>query len=148
MSQIDFHFKGLKPLPLNNMYASGKNGRRFKSKRAVDFEKHMACELFQRKPDIFVFENSVSEYENFLCCQITCYIPRSKLFTKKGPISLTSGDVDNFAKPIIDNVFKFFDKLNDAIICQTNIIKAPSPDNNYGIYINLIRQDLDLLDKF
>lgn len=148
-NRISFTFLNLKPVSLNGLYKSimikGKM-RRAKSKAGVAYEKRMTLELLNRRFDINKFETETSIYENFLTCKIVCEIPRSKLITKKDYISNISGDVDDMPKPIIDNIFKFFNKLNDAIICQCDVSKRPSKDNQYNIYVEFTRRELIELD--
>ena len=98
--------------------------------------------------EIFDFEAAYSPYEHFLCAQVTFFMPKSKLFTRKGYISSRSFDLDNIQKYLIDGIFKRFDKIDDSAICQINAIKAPSTDNNYNIFVNLVRQDLELLTEY
>ena len=145
-NRISLAFKTLKPLPLNNMYSQTKTGRRFKSKKAVEFENRMTCELIRKKHEMFKFEIDTSVFEHFLTCKIVCELPRSKLITKKGTVNTKSGDVDNFCKPIIDNIFKFMDKLDDSIILQVDVCKRFSQDNNYNIYVEFTRREIIELD--
>lgn len=148
MNQITFLFKNTKPVSLNNMYVTAKNGRRFKSKNAVELEKHMTCQMFTQKPEIFDFENSCSMFDHYLSCRIIYFMPKTKLITKKGYISKKSGDItENLNKATVDNVFKFFEKLDDSIICHSDHRKLISSDNNYSIMVTLIRRDIaELLD--
>lgn len=51
---------------------------------------------------------------------ISIYSPR--VLTKKGEVSKTFGDVDNFAKPTIDSIYKPLG-ANDALIMQVTASK-------------------------
>ena len=154
-NKISFAFKSLKPLSMNGLYKTvmtkdryGKTKpRRAKSKKGVDYEKRIKLELLNRRYEINKFETETSVYESFLTSTIVCEVPKSKLVTKKdGGVSKTSIDVDNISKALTDNIFSFFNKLDDSIICSTHVVKRFSPDNNYNIYVEFTRRELIELD--
>jgi Holliday junction resolvase RusA-like endonuclease len=146
MNQIEFLFQNLKPVSANHRIKRGRSGHSYKSREAVNFDARVRMQVNQQRSEVFAFEGTFSPYDHFLCAEINIYIPRSALMTKKGYISKKSMDIDNMFKQTIDSAFKEFEKLDDAWICKLFSSKTFSHDNNYHIYLSLLRQDLEVLN--
>jgi Holliday junction resolvase RusA-like endonuclease len=148
MGTIEFYFQNLKPFSTNNTVSFNKKGRYYKNTKKDDFQKRVFCEMISHKADIFEFETNFSVYEHFVAGSLCIFVPKSKLVTKKGYISQKSGDIDNGCKALLDSVFKHFEKLDDSIICNLQVFKMPSPDNNYNIGLQLQRMEMTTLEEF
>lgn len=54
--------------------------------------------------------------------KVTISVHSPRVLTKKGEISKTFGDVDNFIKPLLDAVYKYLE-ANDALIVKVTASK-------------------------
>lgn len=146
MNNIKFDFVNLKPITSNHAIKKGRNGRSYKSDKAVKFEQRILLEALKKRVEIYDFENAYSVFDHFLKANIVIYMPSNKLITKKGYISSKSLDLDNCLKYLIDGIFKSFKKIDDSAICKIDAEKRPSKDTDYHIEVELVRHDMNEWD--
>ena len=96
MKKIEFLFKNTKPFSANESVNFNRKGAYYKSTAKDKFQKQIMMQMIQQKHEIFDFEAHFSPYEHFLECDISIYIPESKLMTKKGYVSKKSLDRGHF----------------------------------------------------
>jgi len=131
--QLYFKFKNIKPVSTNEANATiWKTKRRVKTEKYHQFQQRVDFILMPLKKKIWAFEEKFDIYEQHISFSGKFYIPKSKMFTKKGYISQRSGDWDNYIKIAQDCIFKHFNKLDDCYIKHVgNIEYLISPNNEY-----------------
>lgn len=100
-----------KPLSLNQMYPTGRNGRRFATAESKSY-KQMWALLAKTHYREFI------DYDSALAVVITIGGP---ILTKSGKISKTATDLDNCPKPIIDGIaaaLGFNDSIVTRLVCR------------------------------
>jgi Holliday junction resolvase RusA-like endonuclease len=86
------------------------------------------------KGEIFAFCSDEAEsFKAFLASphKVTISVHSPRVLTKKGEISKTFGDVDNFIKPLLDAVYKLLE-ANDALVMQV-IASKHHADEEYTV---------------
>lgn len=109
-------------------------------------------DLSVREDDVIEFRNKFNLQKHCLTITILHLLPKSKLFTLEGRISLTSNDLSNIEKMLIDILFdkRFDDRgntnvcLNDALLVDMKSYKRESPDNEYHIFASIEIEDMNL----
>lgn len=117
-----------KPLSLNQMYPTGKGGRRFATPKSKAYKQSWAS-LAQAHYKEF------TNYDSPLAIIITVAGP---IFTLEGSISKTAIDCDNIAKPIIDGIADALG-FNDSIVTSLFCRKAYA--DNWSISVTLKPDD-------
>lgn len=133
---------GIKPLTANANTRIG-NGKYFSDPKKKMFDRDMKIALSLQKEEFRKFEASFDKNENFVYADLVIYIPN--LFTKAGYISHHSGDLDNYAKNILDAIFKQFVDLDDKMICELCVSKREG--KFYSMEVELRKFDLKVLKK-
>lgn len=118
MLQLEFP---LPPISLNHCEQSTRDGRRYKTKEYMQFKRLMDGYLNKYGPEMFSFVGCFDLTKHAFITLHTYYLPKSKLLTKKNRISKTSGDTDNFAKPINDLIFRKLKTYNSYVDDALNL---------------------------
>lgn len=114
----------MKPLSLNQMYPTGKNGRRYATPESKRYKEVIGLLAKKHYPEFM-------GYSSPLAVIITVLGP---ILTKKGEISKTAIDTDNIAKPIIDGIASSLG-FNDS--CVTSLFCRKSNAGEWSIAITL-----------
>ena len=93
----------------------GKRIIRYNTSTYNDFKDRVILALGNEKLEAFTAFLAVPH-------KVTINIYSSKVLTKKGEVSKTFGDVDNFIKPLLDAVYKPLG-ANDAMVMQVSASK-------------------------
>ena len=125
--------KNTKPVSTNHKTKRGKYGD-YKSKEYQELIKKVNLKMMFLRDEIKQFLESYN-HDNPLSAEFIFEVPVSVLFTKKDTLSKKSMDIDNCVKPLNDAIFKNLQGVDDAFIWDMRLVKKPSPDNNYNIYI-------------
>lgn len=147
MKSISFHLENVKVPSVNESKAIDfKTKRQFKTKKYDEFEKTIKYYCMQKTQDINEFEASFDVNKSHLSFKAIFWIPKDKMFVKKGYISNRSGDFDNYLKCSVDSIFKSFNKLDDKYIKHVEKIDyLVAHDSNYGFILKLTERDNSLL---
>jgi len=141
MQYIEFFFDKTKIISSNKAKTITKRGKFaqiIKTKELRHFQNHIYSIAHKHIKECKEFEKDYDSTKEYVQCIIEIGLPN--LMTKKGTISKTSSDLDNSLKYLIDSVFKCFEHLNDAFICDLRVIKKPTEKNE--VKLRLIRQPL------
>jgi Holliday junction resolvase RusA-like endonuclease len=100
----------------------GKRIMRYNTSVYNDFKKRVEMELWKKNPEENLWAYSDVEVEAFTAFlasphKVTISVHSPRVLTKKGEVSKTFGDVDNFIKPLLDAIYKPVD-ANDALVMQ------------------------------
>lgn len=138
-------FKNLKPVSTNCIYKGmGKN--RSKVKEYKYMEQVCKFKLIKHGREIQSFCDGFDPGTGHLKVELVFYVPKTKLFTKKGDISKISGDLDNYQKSIIDSIFNCID-LDDAYIGEIVAKKRASNDSQYHISFKMEKAEIGELEE-
>ena len=125
----------IKPLSLNNVYVSARNGRRFLSKEGKDYKKFIIHKL---KDINFPFHEN-----QYITLNIKFFL--SDMMTKSGRIRKRRHDLDDFLKLFIDALCEGLGIPDDSFICNINCSKRPSTTDL--IMFDIHAHDLDATFK-
>jgi Holliday junction resolvase RusA-like endonuclease len=117
----------IKPLSLNQLYPSNRQGRRFLSKQGAQYK-----ELIQQA--VKLNSRYFPEKGYSLPLEFT-YIVCGPFLTKSGTISKTAGDLDNFCKPLLDSVCQELE-INDSCVFKITAEKRIANDWAIEFYLN------------
>jgi Holliday junction resolvase RusA-like endonuclease len=118
-----------KPLSLNQMYPTGRNGRRFATAESKSYKESWAL----------LAKAHYREFTGYTLPLAVAIEVVGPITTKAGSISKTAIDLDNCAKPIIDGVadaLGFNDSIVTMLICRKHyaerwaITVAIKPDDS------------------
>lgn len=104
----------------------GKRIIRYNTSNYNDFKDRVALALGNRNLEAFTAFLAVPH-------KVTINIYSPKVLTKKGEVSKTFGDVDNFIKPLLDAVYKPLN-ANDALVMQVTANKFQSDNEATSIF--------------
>lgn len=104
----------------------GKRIIRYNTTTYNDFKDRVALALGNRNLEAFTAFLAVPH-------KVTINIYSSKVLTKKGEVSKTFGDVDNFIKPLLDAVYKPLN-ANDALVMQVTASKFQADNEATSIF--------------
>jgi Holliday junction resolvase RusA-like endonuclease len=112
----------IRPISLNRMYRVFR-GRSIKSAEAREFELVFNSYLVEFAQHAKIFLENFDPSLHAIHLQLRFF---TKDFTNKsGSINLTKGDLDNYNKVTIDQVFRFL-SLNDALVTNIHSTKLAS----------------------
>lgn len=122
----------LHPISLNHYTKITTRGRfasKYKTSEAKNFEEKILIEMSKYSKQINDFNNFYNSKTHYICAEYIFYIP---FFTKKNLIRKRRHDLDNFIKPVQDNIFKLIEADDSEIVsiyatkinCKTPKIKA------------------------
>lgn len=109
----------LKPISLNQCFATLRDGRRVRSKEYAIWVKSLQNELHPFSKQLRAFFNSYKPKSQEIHASLTIHNP--DLITIAKTISQRSGDVDNVFKPLADNIFVF--GIDDSQITRLCLAK-------------------------
>ena len=115
----------IKPLSLNNVYVTARNGRRFLSKEGKEYKRFIINQL---KHYSFPFHEN-----QYITLNVKFFL--SDMMTKSGRIRKKRHDLDDFLKLFIDALCEGLGVPDDSFIANINCSKRPSS-------INLIMFDI------
>lgn len=110
-----------KPLTINQAKTRSRNGTIIKTQAYRKFESDVSAYLMQFYAE---FRNLKTDHDKRKCAvKVTynVYCPKDEYYTKKGQMSLTRGDNDNYGKCLTDVLFKSIG-INDAYLNPAPII--------------------------
>jgi Holliday junction resolvase RusA-like endonuclease len=113
----------IKPMSMGRAWSQTKSGRRFLTKEASDYKKIIALSCSKL--------SFLSGYTGAIGCKAEFHGP---WLTKKGQISRTAGDVDNFTKLIFDAIGERYG-FDDSQIMEVSLKKVIS--DKWKILISL-----------
>lgn len=149
MEKLELNLQ-VKPVSTNELYASNGYGITL-SKKNREFKKEVRLKLSPHLKQIAEFTKNFDSTKNVIKANYVFYVPKEKLFTKKGTVSKKSIDVDNFVKSLTDSVFKIMGELNsdcdDSQIMEMNLKKTMSHDDKYYVRIELFLISLLFLEN-
>lgn len=93
----------IKLLSLNKAFKTLRNGRRARSQEYREFAKSIEAIMSLRKKEFNAFNEAYKPTEHEIHAHLVINTP--DLYTKKGTINKKSGDIDNYCKPLFDNIF-------------------------------------------
>lgn len=129
-----FKFKfPIKAMNVNHYRKIGR-GRSYKSKEAKIFEDRFSFYMRHYKHTCLKF-NAV--YDDSEYCIAAFYTIGIKCITKENKIAKRKHDLDNFLKPINDQLFKYLD-ADDSEIMQIQAVKVNSDEPFISIGLSLI----------
>ena len=106
----------IKPLSLNNVYVTGRNGRRFLSKEGKEYKRFIINQLR---------DHSFPFHENqYIALNVKFFL--SDMMTKSGRIKKKRHDLDDFLKLFIDAICEGLNIPDDSFIANINCSKRPS----------------------
>lgn len=120
----------IKPLSLNQLYPSNRNGRRFLSKEGLAYKKAIQDAV---KLNLKSFPDK--GYHLPLRFSYTIYGP---FLTNKGQISKTAGDLDNYCKPILDAISQELG-IDDSCVFKIEANKELA--NHWEVEFSLVPTD-------
>jgi Holliday junction resolvase RusA-like endonuclease len=122
-----------------------RNGNRTVENRA--WGEKILEQLYKHKNEFEEFNKYVNKFINDIELQVSLiyYMPREKLYTKKGKVNGNSMDLSNIEKGLLDLIFdKRFNKrgwvnlnLDDALITRLVSEKIPSLTGKYHIQVKI-----------
>ena len=125
----------IKPLSLNNVYVTPKNGRRFLSKEGKEYKKFIIHKL---KDINFAFHEN-----QYITLNVKFFL--SDMMTKSGRIKKRRHDLDDFLKLFIDALCEGLNIPDDSFIANINCSKRPSATDL--IMFDIHAHDLDATFK-
>jgi len=134
MKQISLFYSDIKPLLSNHAVKHGRRGS-YSTKEKREFMASMDFYSRLYKKHFSTFEKGFDPTKNSLCCEISIEMPG--MYTLKGALSKKSGDLDGYAKYLIDAIFRNFKTLDDAWITELKLEKKQSLDNKWRFSIHL-----------
>ncbi len=128
------------PCSINRKNQRSKNGTIILSNEYRESKKFISTYLIKYKQDFLTFRELYERQHHYIKLMFKLYRKNSSFWTKKGTISLTSGDTDNYKKLFKDCLFEHLE-LNDAIVCSEQIIKLPANTDYMTAIIKLCNVD-------
>lgn len=133
----------ISPISVNDAHDFNHRKKRvFTSGKVQVFKNEFSLKLLKYKKLLHDFQGVFFQAKHALAIKYECQLPKKKLMTKKGTISLISGDAGNFEKIMTDTLFKFMPSLNDAQILSNHTIKTISKNDKPNIIIHLSIMDI------
>ena len=137
---VTFTLTDTKPVSYNAYLF--RSGRRTKIARSYGDKVHKQLKNY---PLIKALSNNFDKLKHSLVVNIDFKMPRNKLFTKKNAISMTSMDLDNLTKALLDLLFngKYYKRglnvfnIDDSQITKLNTAKSISQSGNYDISVSV-----------
>ena len=123
METIELHLK-IKPISLNACFSTLRDGRRVRSADYKRWVSRLRSELEPYFLQLSSFFRSYNPKLHEIHSDLVIYTP--ELYTVAKIISKKSGDIDNFCKPIFDNLFIF--NVDDSQIVSLLIRKLVADD--------------------
>lgn len=116
----------------------GKRIIRYNTSTYNEFKQRVGGQIWKQifKSALFAYGgDEEEEFRLFLASphKVTINIYSPKVLTKKGEVSKTFGDVDNFIKPLLDAVYKPLG-ANDALIMQVTASKFQADNEATSIF--------------
>ena len=147
MANIKFKFDRIKPVPVNQKSQLDRKRRTIiLSSKYRECKQTIEClsKLVSMKMANFEYDLDITR--EALHAKIIYFTP--DLLTKKNYISNKSMDVDGIPKVILDGIFNNFNKLDDKMICDFNVVKRMSPDDFHYVCVEIEKIPLeDLCSK-
>lgn len=119
------------PLSVNNSQRSGRNGRRYKIKQAIDWEHQINAQLLLNQKELVAFANQFDPFKHEISFDCYFYINEKRYFTEekgKRRVSKRVGDTFNMVKHLEDAVFRFIG-INDAFVNGGTIRRLATTGN-------------------
>ncbi len=135
--KINLFLDNIKPISLNDSQKSGRNGRRYKTSKTLQFESAVHLELRKHRNEFNRFNKFFDENKHY----ITAYyrIFHDKVLKKDRTINKNGGDNSNTIKPLEDLIFKNL-MADDSAVQGLYIEKFHS--NNIRVEIELSIKEL------
>jgi Holliday junction resolvase RusA-like endonuclease len=141
MRELKFYYKDLKPVSLNQAKTvSRRTGCLIKTDKLRKFQDVVHAEAFYRRRELQDFEQDYNPKAHYLTLEMTVECPN--LMTKKNEINRRCLDLDNVQKYTTDAIFKEFNKLDDAYICEITVKKMTSPNKYFNFHYKLAIKQL------
>ena len=117
----------IKPLSMGRIWSTGKHGKRFLTTEGSNFKKLVGIEARKSFPEMINFSGKIHFEAKFY----------GNWHTKKGEISKTAGDLDNFNKLIIDGIAELMG-FNDAQIFKISTEKIDADTHFFEFRIEKV----------
>jgi len=137
-------FENLKPVSTNKIYV-GMGRSRSKTKEYKYMEQVVKFKLLRHGGLVREFIGEPGQWTAPIKMELTFYVPKTRLFTKKCAISKTSGDLDNFQKSFIDAVFNNLG-IDDSLVCDIVAKKRASNNSEFHILLKMSEMKMGELD--
>ena len=125
------------------MHKSTRNGRRYKTKETVQWEKDARDQVSRHAFKLEALREEFNPSKHIIKTNYTFYLPKEKLLTKQNMVSKTSSDVDNLIKPVNDIIFDMA-CINDAFVYKVTAQKFPCIGTKIDVGITLVNMnDID-----
>lgn len=115
-----------KPISLNHYYQNNRDGGVYKPKKSKDWDREMIIYLNPYKKEIYDFADMFDPKTHYLEAEYTFFKTEQDFFTKDYRIKKTSGDRDNFIKPVQDHLFKMLKKIDDSSVIDGFVRVLPA----------------------
>lgn len=126
----------IKLISVNAAFVVMRNGLRCRSKAYCEFTKRIKQLMRSRKSEFEAFESQF--LVNHHALSIKLVYRAQKFLTKDNRISQNSGDLDNVAKCLLDNIL--IGKIDDSAITQLNMTKEFGEIDNFELEISIIER--------
>jgi Holliday junction resolvase RusA-like endonuclease len=113
------------PCSVNRKNQRSKHGTVILSKEYRQSKKDIMAMLNKHKGELETFAAMFDRRYHYVKCNWKLYRKEEVYWTKKGFLSLTAGDTDNYKKLFKDCIFNYMD-LNDGVVKCENIISLSS----------------------